>query len=188
MKEKKFVGMYHDDSELMAKIDQLKSQGFEGENIYVIAEDENDIRMFQGMKYGDVKTTPDSWFNRFIDFLTGEDHVRSMLQEVGVSEGDMENYYTEIKTGGKLLYVDQGEVNLFHTNYSRNSFGVSDIGSDPNLGANRISDFESNEFSSNNYSSGAFQDSNLHEGTDTNFGRVGGEATVNESRKKTDYE
>src|SRR5690606_12631965 len=115
------------------KIDQLKSQGFEGENIYVIAVDNNDVRMFQGMKYGDVKTTPDSWFNRFIDFLTGEDHVRSMLQEVGVSEGEMDNYYTEIKAGGKLLYVDQGEVNLFNTHHARNSFGVSDAGADPNL-------------------------------------------------------
>ncbi|MDN4608029.1 general stress protein [Sporosarcina highlanderae] len=172
MKEKKFVGMYHNDSELMSTIDELKSQGFEGENIYVVAQDDSDVRMFQGMKYGDVQTTPESWFNRFIDFLTGEDHVRSMLQEVGVSEGDMDNYYTQIKNGGKLLYVDQGEVNLFHTN-SVSRFGLSDTGSDPNLGANRVSDYESNELY---YTSGAFQDSSLYEGTDTNFGRVGGEA------------
>ncbi|MFC5604206.1 YsnF/AvaK domain-containing protein [Sporosarcina koreensis] len=179
MNDKKFIGMYHNDSELMTKIDDLKAQGIDGENIYVIAQDDSDVTMFQGMKYGDVQTTPESWFDRFMNFLTGENHVRTMLHEAGVPDGDMDNYYNEIQNGGKLLYVDEGELNRLHTR-SDGSFGVTDDGVDPNLGANRVSDFEENELYRSNYSTGAYQDSNLYEGADESFGRVGGEAVRNE--------
>ncbi|MCM3709001.1 YsnF/AvaK domain-containing protein [Sporosarcina luteola] len=185
MNDKKFIGMYHNDSELMTKIDDLKAQGIDGENIYVIAQDDSDVTMFQGMKYGDVQTAPESWFDRFMNFLTGENHVRSMLHEAGVADGDMDNYYTEIQNGGKLLYVDEGEVNRLHAN-SNGRFGVSDVGVDPNLGANRVSEFEENELNRSSYdaSSAAFQDSNLYDGTNETIGRVGGEAL----RSQSDYE
>ncbi|MCG7344189.1 YsnF/AvaK domain-containing protein [Sporosarcina sp. ACRSL] len=185
MDDKTFIGMYHDDSELMSKIDDLKQQGIEGENIYVIAQDESDVTMFQGMKYGDVQTTPDSWFDRFLNFLTGENHVRSMLREAGVADHDMDNYYNEILNGGKLLYVDQGEINQLHTR-GDGSFGFTNAGVDPNIGGNFVSEFEENELNRAQYgtSSAAFQDSNLYEGSDENFGRVGGEAL----RKERDYE
>ncbi len=183
MEDKRFIGMYHNDSELMTKIDDLKDQGIAGENIYVIAQDDSDVTMFQGMKYGDVQTTPDSWFDRFMNFLTGENHVRSMLREADVPDSDMDNYYNEILNGGKLLYVDEGEMNTLHTR-NDSSFGVLDEGVDPNLGGNRLSEFEENELHRSKYSTGAFQDSNLYEGNDEKFGRVGGEALRNHS----DYE
>ncbi|MGG0669649.1 YsnF/AvaK domain-containing protein [Lederbergia citrisecunda] len=183
MDDKKFIGMYHNDSELMTKIDDLKNQGIEGENIYVIAQDDSDVTMFQGMKYGDVQTTPESWFDRFMNFLTGENHVRSMLKEAGIADGDMDNYYNEIQNGGKLIYVDEGELNRLHTQ-SDGRFGIVDGATDPNLGANRVSEFEENELHRNDYSTGAFQNSNLYEGVNENFGRVGGEAI----RNQTDYE
>ncbi|WOV88237.1 general stress protein [Sporosarcina oncorhynchi] len=141
MDKKIFIGMYNNDSELMAKIDELKTQGIEGENIYVIAEDNTDVAMFQGMKYGDVQTAPESWFDRFMDILTGSDHVRTMLHEVGVSEGDMDNYYEQIQNGGKLLYVDKGEMNTLHIERGER-FGMTNSGTDPNLGANRVTAYE----------------------------------------------
>lgn len=187
MDDKKFIGMYHNDSELMTKIDDLKNQGIDGENIYVIAQDDSDVTMFQGMKYGDVQTTPESWFDRFMNFLTGENHVRSMLKEAGVADGDMDNYYTEIQNGGKLLYVDEGELNRLHTR-TDGSFGINNANVDPNLGGNRVSEYEENELDRplyGNTSSAAFQDSNMYEGTDENYGRVGGEALRNESNYET---
>ncbi|GEN82473.1 hypothetical protein SLU01_07850 [Sporosarcina luteola] len=187
MNDKKFIGMYHNDSELMTKIDDLKAQGIDGENIYVIAQDESDVVMFQGMKYGDVQTKPESWFDRFMNFLTGENHVRSMLHDVGVADNDMDNYYTQIQNGGKLLYVDEGEVNRLHTK-TDGSFSTLEAGgawTDPNLGGNQVTDFEANELSQPNYekasSTGAFQDSHMYEGNEESFGRVGGEALRNEN-------
>lgn len=168
MEKKVFIGMYHNDSELMKKIDDLKAQGIEGENIYLIAQDDTDVAMFQGMKYGDVQTTPDSWFDRFLDFLTGENHVRTMLQEVGVPEEDMANYYREIESGGKLLYVDQGELNEYHSHYI-NQFGLMNDGSDPNLGANRVT-LEDYDSPSSNQSTGSRIKNEMP------LGRVGGEA------------
>ena len=141
MDKKIFIGMYKNDSELMAKIDELKTEGIVGENIYVVAGDENDVAMFQGMKYGDVQTAPESWFDRFMDILTGSDHVRTMLHEVGVPEGDMDNYYEQIQRGGKLLYVDKGEMNTLHVERGEH-FGMMNSGTDPNLGANRVTAYE----------------------------------------------
>lgn len=141
MDKKVFIGMYHNDSELMAQIDELKTQGIEGENIYVIAEDKTDVAMFQGMKYGDVQTAPESWFDRFMDILTGSDHVRSMLEEVGVPEGDMDNYYEQIQNGGKLLYVDRGEMKNLHVQRG-DRFGMTNSGTDPNLGANAVNAYD----------------------------------------------
>lgn len=170
MDKKVFIGMYHNDSELMKKINDLKAQGIDGENIYLIAQDDSDVTMFQGMKYGDVQTTPDSWFARFLDFLTGENHVRSMLQEVGVPEEDMDNYYREIESGGKLLYVDQGELHDYHAK-TINQFGMMNEGTDPNLGANRVTPEDYKSPSSTHVSNRMID-------PQAPLGRVGGEAML----------
>ncbi|MFD1204981.1 YsnF/AvaK domain-containing protein [Sporosarcina contaminans] len=178
MNDKTFIGMFYDDEEILKQIDDLKAQGFDGENIYVITKDKNDVAMFQGLKYGDVQTTPDSWFDRFIDFMTGEDHVRSMLKEVGVNDNDMDAYYRDIEAGGKLLYVDEGEANrLYKTNGER--FGATGLGTDPNLGANRVIENETtDEIFPEAYDA-------PYAATNENLGRVGGEALVNQTNYET---
>lgn len=186
MNEKRFIGMYHNDSDLMKKIEDLKMQGIDGNNIYVVAEENGDVGMFKSKEYNKAGDAHESWLDRFMNFLTGENHVRGAMTNAGVPDADMDNYYTDIQNGGKLLYVDEGEMGRMHSEGAA-SFGLDPEASDPNLGANTVSEYDEGGLTGEvgqpkPGTTGAYQDSTLHVDAEESFGRAGGEALRNEMR------
>lgn len=105
---KTFIGIYYSDSDLLDKIEELKLTGYLADNIYVIAKNETDIAMLRSRTAADVHAAYDSWTDRFMGFLTGENHVRQMMEEAGMDQVQIDRYYEEVQHGGMLLYVDEG--------------------------------------------------------------------------------
>ena len=189
MKEKRFVGMYNNDAQLMTKIDDLKRQGIDDDNMYVVTEHESDVSMFKGRAYVENGTHSESWLDRFMNFITGEDHVHGTLHQAGVPKSDLERYHTEIRNGGKLLYVDEGEVSRLHAT-DRNRFTSNTTATDPNLGANAVSEYDESGLTGEvgqpqMGSTGAFQDTPMYEGRNETFGRAGGEALRDDMSYRT---
>ncbi|OMP66565.1 YsnF/AvaK domain-containing protein [Domibacillus epiphyticus] len=129
MEKKKFIGVYHSETELIAKIDELKRQGYTEGDIYVVAKNQEDISMVRGRTDAEVQTAGSSWMDRFIAFLSGEEPVRTAFRHMGVSDAEADRYYTEVENGGILLYVDH-EYGLLYD--EERTGGVVD----PNLGGN----------------------------------------------------
>lgn len=105
---KTFIGVYYKDADLLDKIDELKETGYLDDNIYVIAKNENDVAMLRSRTGADVYSAYDTWTDRFMGFLTGENHVKQMMYGIGMDTVQVDRYYEEVQHGGMMLYVDEG--------------------------------------------------------------------------------
>lgn len=129
---KRFAGTFQTETELIAKVQELKATGISDDNIYVIAKDDHDLHMLRSRTDAEVKTTDGSWMDKFMNFLSGEDHIYTLLSDTGLSEAEKDRYTREIHDGAMLLYVDEGEAGARHLdNNARNS--LSESSNDVNL-------------------------------------------------------
>lgn len=120
MAPKTFVGLYDTEAALLTAIEELEEKGIDPENIYLIARNEDDVDMLRRRTAEDIQSAPSNWLDRFIGYISGENHVRSMLVEVGFDEADLRRYEAEIKQGKWLLYVDgEPEKSAYEINEER---------------------------------------------------------------------
>lgn len=106
--DKKYIGTYYSEQELLGKIDNLKAEGYGEHDLYVVANDEDKVSMVRGRT--DVElTSPEhtSWIDKFKSFLMGEEPVRGALSGMGFSDEDTSRYYAEAQKGGILLFADR---------------------------------------------------------------------------------
>ena len=135
-KGKRFIGMFHTEPELLAKVEELKAEGYPDHQIFVIAKSEDDVKMLQNRTDAEIQTTHESWLDKFMDFMTGEDRVRSMLDDLGFSEDEKAGFYQDVNNGSMLLYVDEtSDMPGQHQEVGK-PFGIGENAGDPNLGAN----------------------------------------------------
>ncbi|MEM1504096.1 general stress protein [Domibacillus sp. 8LH] len=116
MEEKKFIYVYYDEDDLLWKINALKEEGYKEEDMYIIVKDKEEILMTKGQMGINVESAGlQSWRDRFAAFLLGEKPVRDALLRIGLSTGmceeEAEKHYTDVITGGMLLYVDTNSQN-----------------------------------------------------------------------------
>jgi uncharacterized protein (TIGR02271 family) len=104
---KKLIGVFQNEEELISKIDELTLSGYSEDDMYVISKDNDAISMLRGRPDVEVQSANRSWSDRFISFLTGEDPIRENFRRMGFTEVESERYYREVENGGYLLYVDQ---------------------------------------------------------------------------------
>ncbi|MFS0574641.1 general stress protein [Sporosarcina sp. 179-K 3D1 HS] len=135
MAETSFIGVFDNENDLIAKIDELKLKGYTEENIYIITRDNTDITMVKARTGAEIERTGGSWWDRFTSFLSGEEPVQKALGQMGLDPIEAENYYKLLEGGAMLLFVDHGE----YGQRIRSNDDVSSLdgaGTDPNLGAN----------------------------------------------------
>ncbi|PIC58407.1 hypothetical protein CSV80_05225 [Sporosarcina sp. P12(2017)] len=138
---KTFIGVYYKDADLLSKIEELKETGYIDDNIYVIAKNENDVSMLRSRTGVDVYSAYDTWTDRFIGFLTGENQIKQMMYGIGMDTIQVDRYYEEVQHGGMMLYVDEG---LAYSVYSKDepisTEGLSPSASKPVVDHNRTTD------------------------------------------------
>jgi uncharacterized protein (TIGR02271 family) len=107
---KKFIGIFDTQEEVIRKIEDLKLQGYGEADIYAVAKDADDISMVRGRTGAEVEeadTGSDSWLDKFMGFLTGDDEVRGGMEKMGLTDEEADRYYKDIQAGRILLYVDK---------------------------------------------------------------------------------
>lgn len=133
---KRFIGMFHTEPELLAKVEELKAEGYVDHQIFVIAKSEDNVKMLQSRTDAEIQTTHESWLDKFMDFMTGEDRVRSMMDDLGFTEDEKAGFYQDVNNGSMLLYVDEtSDMPGQHQEVGK-PFGIGENVGDPNLGAN----------------------------------------------------
>ncbi|WP_432354326.1 general stress protein [Sporosarcina sp. A2] len=133
---KRFIGMFHTEPELLAKVQELKMEGYADYQIFVIAKSEDDVKMLQSRTDAEIQTTHESWLDKFMDFMTGEDRVRSMMDDLGFNEDERAGFYQDVNNGSMLLYVDENSDMPGQHQEIGKPFGIGENVGDPNLGAN----------------------------------------------------
>lgn len=111
MTDKKFIYVYYEEEDLLWKINDLKEKGYKEEDMYIIVKDKENLLMTKGGMEVNVESAGlESWKDRFASFLLGDKPIRDALLRIGLSEGlseeEADKHYTDVITGGMLLYVD----------------------------------------------------------------------------------
>lgn len=106
-KGEKLYGIFNNESELQDQIHVLKTQGFSDEDMYVVANHDDQISMVQGSTEIDSNTDDGHWWGKFKSFILGEDTVDEAITNMGFDDQEREHYQSEVKNGKILLYVDR---------------------------------------------------------------------------------
>jgi len=136
MADKKFVGTFQNESEVLNKIDELKIQGYSDNDIYIVTNDEDRLSIVRGETDIDLRTPEGNWMDKFMAFLSGDEPVKGAFTKMGFSEDETNRYLNEVKAGGILLYVDREYGN----HYGKPGLEYQAGYTDPNIGSNLIVD------------------------------------------------
>ncbi|WP_438318228.1 general stress protein [Sporosarcina sp. FA9] len=131
MGNKKYVGSFQTENEVLDKIAELKNLGYKENDIYVITNNLDILSIVRGLTDVDLRSSEGNWLDRFIAFLSGDEPVKSAFNHMGFTQEESARYYNEVKNGGLLLYVDQEYANLMQQKTDFQS-GYTD----PNIGSN----------------------------------------------------
>lgn len=165
MQEKTFVGLYDTEDTLIVALEELRKKGIQPEDMYIIAKREEDVEVFRQRTYDEIQSVPSNWLDRFIGFISGENHVRSMLVEVGFDEAVLRKYEAEIKQGKWLLYVEgEPKKTVYEIHAERYSNEKNPLKQSVTEAErlNRIED-DSVEFGKDGYPKNAYRDSVIFE-------------------------
>ncbi|WP_313237797.1 YsnF/AvaK domain-containing protein [Sporosarcina ureae] len=138
MSKNRYIGMYFNETELVNRLDELKREGWPEDDIYVVVKNDDQLTMVRSRTDAEIKSADDSWWDRFMGFVSGEDHVRRMVENLDFGKEDTMEYYRDIEQGGMLLYVDSGEANRHYMD-NTDFYGRDGKSTDVNLGANGLS-------------------------------------------------
>ncbi|HSI67718.1 MAG TPA: general stress protein, partial [Planococcus sp. (in: firmicutes)] len=127
MADNKFMGTFDSETEVLRKIEEMKAQGAAESDMYVMANDEDQISMVRGRTDVDYKSSEGNWMDKFMGFLSGNDSVRQAFSGMGVDEEEADRYYQEVQNGKILLFVDKE----YGANYKGDAPYDNDAYSDP---------------------------------------------------------
>lgn len=106
-RDNKLYGVFNSETELQEKIHELKTQGYSDEDMYVVANRDDQISMVRGTTDIQSNTENGSWWDKFKSFMLGEDTVNDGFHRMGFDDREREHYYSEVNNGKILLYVDR---------------------------------------------------------------------------------
>lgn len=119
MADKKFVGSFQTEQEVLDKINELKLEGYIEEDIYVVTNHKESLSIVRGQTAVELESVEGNWLDKFKAFLTGDEPVRSAFSQMGFSYEESQRYYSEVKNGGILLYVDKNYGTVYDE-YAKN--------------------------------------------------------------------
>jgi uncharacterized protein (TIGR02271 family) len=108
MVNRKYIGTYRTEEEVMNKIEQLKTEGYDESGLYVVTNNSDNLNTLRGRMDVDARGTDDdrSWLDRFMDFLGGDEANRGAFNDMGFTEEEANQYYNDAREGGILLFAD----------------------------------------------------------------------------------
>lgn len=136
MAEKKFVGTFQNETEVLNKIDELKTQGYADNDIYIVTNVTDTLSIVHGETDVYLRTPEGNWLDKFMAFLSGDEPVKGAFTNMGLSEEESNRYFNQVKAGGILLYVDREYGNLYGSPGTDYQAGYID----PNIGSNLVVD------------------------------------------------
>ncbi|MCM3709003.1 general stress protein [Sporosarcina luteola] len=112
---KTFIGSFPNSERLMSKILELKHEGVEEEDLYIVMKDDLAIDELRSNALQEGEDSPYNLFNHFMGFLAGEQNVRRLLKDAGFSDNEAKRYFDAVQEGALLLYMN-GKLKKDHSN------------------------------------------------------------------------
>ncbi|WP_203332892.1 YsnF/AvaK domain-containing protein [Planococcus beigongshangi] len=106
----KQFGFFGGQLEVQDKIEELKSEGYPSDNLYVIAKDNeqiNGLRSFSGVHFSTEQEG--DWIDKFKDLFSGNQSLINVFEEMGFTREQSEDYNRRIENGEIFLFADDEE-------------------------------------------------------------------------------
>lgn len=140
-KENKLIGAFDVQAEVLNKITELKAQGYSEDDIYVVAQNHDQVSMVERQTHVHVDAdateangTPqkeEGFMGKFINLLAGEEASGDVFNSMNLDDKDADQYRRHLEEGKLLVYVDSDyneSYNTFHekrgTTSSREGFAA----------------------------------------------------------------
>jgi Heat induced stress protein YflT len=121
MADKKYIGLFRTEQEVLNKIKELKSEGYVEDDIYVVTNDQDSLSIVRGQTDVDLLSVDGNWLDKFLAFISGDEPVRAAFHDMGYTDEESERFYSEVKNGSILLYVDKDYATIY-------DYGQIDLG------------------------------------------------------------
>lgn len=107
------VELFDNQLQVIKRIEELKREGYEEDDMYVMVDDDEEISMLRGATGVMIKEEDDSLFDRFRSFLTGKDSIVDAFNKMDLKEEDRDACYEEVQDGKILLMVNKDYESKF---------------------------------------------------------------------------
>lgn len=107
------VELFEDEFEAIKRIEELKVEGYQEEDMYIIVDDDEEISMLKGYTNVMIKEEDDSLYDRFKSFLRGNDSVTDAFNRMDLDEDYRDACYEEVQDGKILLLVNKDYESKF---------------------------------------------------------------------------
>lgn len=110
------IELFDNQHQVLKRIDDLKREGYLEEDMYIIADDDEEISILKGYTGVMIKEEDESLFDRFKSFLTGKDSVVDAFNKMDLDEKYRDACYEEVQGGKILLMVNKDYESKFEIN------------------------------------------------------------------------
>lgn len=112
MKER-IIELFDDQIEVLKRIDSLKAQGYDEDDMYIVVQDDEEIEMLKGSTGVMIAEEEESLFDRFKNFLSGSNSVTDAFNKMELEDEYRDTCYNEVKQGKILLMVNENYESKF---------------------------------------------------------------------------
>lgn len=111
-KNNKLFGFFGGQMEVQEKIEELRSEGYPSDNMYVIAKDNEQINALRSYSEVHFSTEQDGdWIDKFKEMFSGNHSLKNVFEEMGFSNEEAEDYNRRIENGEIFLFADDEVYN-----------------------------------------------------------------------------
>lgn len=115
--KKTFIGSFPNKERLVFKIQELKIEGVDEQDMFIVMKDELAVDQLRKHANEEGEDSPFNLFNRFMGFLAGEKNVRQLLRDSGFTDEEAKQYFDAVQEGALLLCVN-GKLKKHNSSYN----------------------------------------------------------------------
>lgn len=124
-KDNTFIGVFNTQAEVLSKVTELKAQGYNESDMYVVGQDNDSFSMVQNQTDVHVDAAGEQenqgFMGKFMSALSGESSSMEAFNGMGLDRDESEEYYRQVQNGKLVLYVDSD----YGDSYDKYSQGYS---------------------------------------------------------------
>jgi len=125
-KENTFIEVFNTQAEVLSKVNELKAQGYDERDMYVVAQDKHSFSMVENQTNVNVETAGEQQNQGFMGkFMAAfsDDSSTEAFRGMGLTHDETEEYRRQVETGKLVLYVDNDYNDTYEKhNQSYNQF------------------------------------------------------------------
>lgn len=110
MSERRFVGTFDTKESLLSKINELKENGYDEGELFVLTERDEAVYVLKRETDLNVEEGDTSWLDNLNGGGSEDRDTKQALTDLGIADDEIEQAHSDIKQGGYALVIDEPDT------------------------------------------------------------------------------